>query len=129
VGQIVINLANISGGVIGALNVGGVQAIQSIDVTVGQLLQNAETQDIAQGLKALTEAITDQSQPLSDTQRSDLLEQVEVLGQQATAATEKRKRGIIKSIFDSLANACAGAGGLAVVWQTWGPAISKFFGL
>ena len=64
-----------------------------------------------------------------EVQRNDLLEQVELLGDQAAMAKEQRKKGQIKPIIDSLANVCAGAGGLAVVWQTWGPVIIKFFGM
>ena len=37
------------------------------------------------------------------------------------------EKGIIKPLIDSLAGVCSGAGGLATVWQTWGPAIVRFF--
>ncbi len=120
------NFTQISGGVIGALNTGGVQIVESIDQTIGQLL-NVGADDLGKALKALTEEIS--SSTLSEQQRNELLEQVEELGRQAILPAEQRRKGIIKPLVDSLAGVCSGAGGLAAVWQMWGPTIAKFFGL
>jgi SAM-dependent methyltransferase len=100
--------------------------LQSIDQKIGQLL-STDSDDLGRALKALKEGILSSS--FAEQQCSELLEQVEALGQQATLPAEQRKKGIIKPLVDSLAGVCSGAGGLAVVWQTWGPAIGKFFGL
>ena len=127
--SIVVNTAHISGGAVGALNVGGIQTVTSIDMKVRQLMSSSGSQNIGEALKALTQAISSTHDISSDQKRGELLEQIEVLGQQAVLPKEQHKRGVIKAVVDSLAGVCSGAGGLAAVWQTWGPAITRFFSI
>lgn len=124
-----VNVTHISGGAIGALNIGGTQTIKSIYMNVGQLMSNSESQNLGEALKVLTEAISSTSDIASDRERGELLEQIEILGQQALLPKEQHKRGVIKAVVDSLAGVCAEAGGLAAVWQTWGSTISSFFSI
>lgn len=114
-------------GTIGNLNFQGTQIAESIDVKIGKLRE--EDNGIADALRELTVAVAAETVPLSEDQRNELLEQIEMLGEQAAMPMEKRKKGLIKPIVEALASVCTGAGGLAVVWQTWGPAIMRFFGI
>ncbi len=103
------------------------QIAESIDVKIGKLRE--ADNGIADALKALTVAVAAETVPVSEDQRNELLEQIEMLSEQAAMSGEQRKKGLIKPAIDSLASVCTGAGGLAAVWQTWGPAIMKFFGI
>jgi hypothetical protein len=114
-------------GTIGNLNFQGVQLAESINVKIDRLKEQDGNDDIANALKELTTAIDKATLP--DEQRNDLLEQVELLGDQASLPKEKRKKGLIKPVIDSIAGVCAGAGGLAVAWQLWQPVIMRFFGM
>jgi hypothetical protein len=119
----------ISGGSIGALNASGIQTVHSIDMKIGELLKDSSSQDFANALTALTEAIGSSTSTLTEQQRVMALQQLEALGQQATTPSSQRNAGIVSALVNTLANVCAGAGGLAAAWQMWGPAIGKFFGL
>jgi hypothetical protein len=114
-------------GTIGNLNFQGIQLAESIDVKIGELRAQEGNDDIANALKELTTAIDKEN--LVEEQRNELLEQIELLGDQASVPKDQRKRGQIKPIIDSLSGVCAGAGGLAAVWQVWGPVVMKFFGV
>jgi hypothetical protein len=115
-------------GQIGNLNYQGIQIAHSIDAHIGKLAEDPDTRNVADALKELTQAIGAEA-ALADEQRRELLEQLELLGEQARAPAEQRKRGIIKPVIDTLAGVCTGAGGLVAVWTTWGPAIKLFFGI
>jgi hypothetical protein len=123
------NVVHISGGSVGALNLSGVQIVERIDMRIGDLLKDSNSQDFANALKALTEAISSSTERLTETQRNDALGQLELLGQQASLPADKRSRPMLSALVNTLANVCAGAGGLAAAWTTWGPAITAFFGV
>jgi hypothetical protein len=113
--------------VIGILNTGEIENVQSISVCVATLAESGNI-DIAAALKNLTEAVARNSD-ITSAQRSELLEQLEELGRQATLPPEKRtKPSVIKAIISSVAGTLGAAGALAEVWSTWGPAIRTFFG-
>jgi hypothetical protein len=115
-------------GTVGIFNTGTMENIQSISTNIGKLEKNNET-DVAKAFKALTEAVASSGE-LDDTTRSDLIEQLEELSNQATLSADKRvKTGVIKGMFVGLATGLSAAGGLAEVWSTWGPAISAYFGI
>jgi len=84
-------------GQIANLNFQGIQVADSINANVGELLKNKETEDIGNAIRELTKAIGDESR-LSDSQRKELLEQVELLGSQASMPVEQRKRGLTTTI-------------------------------
>jgi hypothetical protein len=125
----VTNFVNISGGSVGALNLSGVQIVERIDMKIGELLKDSNSQDFATALKGLTEAISSSQEHLTETQRNDALGQLELLGQQASLPSDKRSRPMLSALVNTLANVCAGAGGLAAAWTLWGPAITSFFGM
>jgi hypothetical protein len=103
------------------------ESITGIKGNVSTLMQNKETEDIGKALDALTEAIKGEP-TLNDANRTAVLQQVNFLGKQATLPVDKREGGLIKPIIDTVSGMCAGVGGLAVAWATWGPVIFKFFG-
>jgi hypothetical protein len=123
------NIVHISGGSVGALNLSGVQVVERIDMRIGELLKDPNLETFANALKSLTEAISSNTERLNETQRNDALGQLELLGQQASLPADKRSRPMLSALVNTLANVCAGAGGLAAAWTTWGPPITAFFGV
>src|SRR3954468_2353642 len=104
---IMSNFTNI--GTIGNLNYKGVQVANSINTNIGNLLKNKETVDIAKAIGELTKAIGAEEN-LQDETRQDLLDQMEFISGQATAAAEQRKSGMIRRTINDLAVYFAGAG-------------------
>jgi hypothetical protein len=123
------NVVNISGGAVGALNLSGVQIVHSIDMKIGELINKPGSQDFAKALRALTEAIASNTDALTEDQRNMALGQVELLGQQASLPAEQRSKPMVGALVNTLANVCAGAGGLAAAWTTWEPALRAFLGV
>jgi len=113
----------------GAVNTGeGEINIGTINQGIDGLLKKDETKKVGEALAALTKAIQSDNS-IDKENKQILLEQLEEITQKASGPPEKRKKGAIKPLIDSFAGLCAGAGGLAAVWQTWSPAIIGFFGL
>jgi hypothetical protein len=106
----------------GAIHVG------NITQNINSLVNNNKTKEVGEALAALTSAIQSDAN-IDATKKQDLLKDVDKLTQHAAEPPEKMDKGTIKSLIDSFAGLCAGAGGLAAVWTTWGPAISRFFGV
>ncbi|MDZ7337362.1 MAG: hypothetical protein ONB30_02345 [candidate division KSB1 bacterium] len=112
---------------LGVLNTGEIENVHSISVNVSTL-SDSGFPEVANALKILTEAIAD-SQEIASAQRAELLEQIEELSSQAARKPgERTKAGVIKAILTSLATTLSAAGGLAEVWSTWGPVVTRFFG-
>ena len=122
---IVTNFTNL--GQIANLNSQGYQVAETINANVGQLQQNSGTKEIAEAIRNFTEAIGAET-TLSDLKRKYLLDQISLLGAQAAAPAAEREPSLIKPIIDTMSGVCAGIGGLAAAWATWGIVISKFFG-
>jgi hypothetical protein len=122
------NYLNINNSAVGALNVDGVQIVEAIDMKIGQLGAQPESRDLATALKQLTEAIGSKTTAIADAKRTELLEQVEALGEQAAKPADQRKRGVISATLGALETTCATVGQLASVWEACNPAIRAFFG-
>jgi hypothetical protein len=126
-GDITLNNINIDRSTVGVLNTGQIQGIQRIDVNISKLDQTSKT-DIAQALRALTEAIVS-SQQISVEHRSELVEQLHELSDQALLPLNQRKTGVIRAIFTGLSSSLNTASTLATIWATWGETIRTFFNL
>lgn len=114
---------NISGGVVAALNAGTIVGNLNASVTS---LQEAGQAEVARALQHLAEEIA-RTDELGD-RRTALLELVDALGEVA-ADPIRRRRTIAGSLLASLQQALGNAANLATVWATWGPVLTRFFGL
>jgi hypothetical protein len=84
--------------------------------------------EFATALKTLTEGVVN-SQDLNDTQKKEVLEALELLGAEAQQPPEKRKRGLLRPVLDSMPKLLTSASALVNLWHTFGPHITGFFGL
>ena len=127
-GGITLNNIHVDRSTIGILNAAGqMEGIQRIDINISRLDETSES-SIAEALRALTEAVVS-TQSISIEQRSDLLDQLHGLSDQALLPSAQRKSGVVKAIITGLAGGLNTASGLATIWGTWGDVIRTYFGL
>jgi hypothetical protein len=115
----------ISGGQLGVLNIGQIDNLSMHLINVAE----AGHSRVAQGLKAIVEALVRNTE-FSTVQKEEVLDQLEELTRQASLPAEQRARkGVIKTLLNSLTTTLGAAGNMAEVWGTWGDVIKEFFGL
>ena len=123
--KIEINLKNST---VGMLTAGDVKDVENILANVGTLASKGHD-EVATSLKEVTEAVAS-SRELSEQERTDVLDSLDEIARQAALPVDRRaKPGVIKSVLSGIAGSLAAAGGTAEVWSTWGPQITRFFGL
>lgn len=81
-----------------------------------------------EALRILTEAIRSAT-TLTDTQKSELVEQVAFLDEQAVAKAQDRKPGLIRATFGALTQAAGTVTAISEAWQTAEPILKNLFGL
>ena len=124
------NIMNITitGGQIGFLNAGNIEKIKTIDQSVGAL-RDSGAESVARAIKGITESVVESQGTLSDEEKNDLLDQLNLLGQQASEPRDKRSAGVVKSVCNSLPEGLKAAARLTEAWEAWGPHIRTFFGI
>ena len=119
---------SISNSIIGILNTGEIEDIQSISLNISSLQKSGDDR-IAEAIKSLAEAII-QSEELAEEERSMVLDLLEELSKQAVyEPSERSKSVVIRTILSGIASTLGAAGSLAEVWSVWGPVIRSFFGV
>ena len=108
----------------------GVFALEStlsnIDVGIGDLKQQGH-EDLGGALSKMTEAVAKSS--LSEQEKKDLLEQLELVTDEAKKPKHERKPAIIKGAFSLLETGTKAIAALAAAWHLCGPLIRKHFGI
>jgi hypothetical protein len=84
--------------------------------------------EFATALKTLTEGVIN-APDLTDKEKKDALEVLELLGGEAQQPADKRKQGIVRSVLDSMPKLLSSASALVSLWHTFGPHITSFFDL
>ena len=85
-----------------------------------------EGQEFATALKTITEGVVN-SDELDEQQKKNILQALELVGQEAAAPPEKRKRGVLEPVLESLPKLLSSASALVNLWHTFGPHITGFF--
>lgn len=118
---------SISNSTIGILNTGQIKNIETININIGKLNETG-AEAVAEALMNVADAVAESTELPADA-KSDALEQLENLSEQATLPeAERSKSGVLKAVFTTLNGALAAGGSIAGIWATWGPTIQKFFG-
>jgi len=123
----VLNNIRIDNSVIGMLNTGSIKDVQSIDINLNSLMESGNER-VATGLRLLTENVA-RSQEVSEKEKTELLEQLQLVAEQAALPTDERKTGIIKSVLPSLVSGISVVGSLAKLWSVVGDSICSHFGV
>lgn len=114
---------NIHGSTVAALNLGTVMG--NIQATVATLQQGDP--EMATALRTLIETVAAE-ESLGD-QRRDVIESLSQVGEEATKPEGQRRTGLVKTLLGGVAAALAHSANIAQIWQTYGPAIARYFGL
>ncbi|RJY09770.1 hypothetical protein [Aurantiacibacter aquimixticola] len=114
----------VSGGNVGAINMG---AARDIQVSLQTITKNGDV-EVADKLADLTNAIMNAPET-DDIVKNDLLEQIAVLSEQASASKDERKPGAIKAIFSAIKDGAAAISGVGGAWETVEPLLTNHFGL
>ncbi len=108
----------------------GVFALQStlnnIDVGIENLKQCGH-EDLGGALSQMTEAIA--KSRLSESEKKDLLEQLELVTEETKKPQPERKSAIVKGAISYLEIGTKAISALATAWQLCGPLIRKYFGI
>ena len=109
--------------VVGAMNTGSVRDIE-VHLTH---LKNSGNEKATDALEALTNAIL-RDFSIDITQKSDLVEQIAFLSEQAVLGPKDRKPGVIKTTLSALAQAAGTLTAMGGAWQVAEPILKTLFG-
>lgn len=119
---------NISDSNIGILNTGQINDIESINLSINNIAKSGN-EEFSEALSKVLQAVIDEKH-FSENDRSDLLTQLNHIGNEAKKPENKRTpHAIMKPIINGIGTSLSAAGGAASVWAVWGPVIRSFFGL
>jgi len=123
-GNTVLNNIRIANSQIGVLNTG---TIGSIDNAIG-LVRRDGSKEMAEALKALTEAVAT-SRDLGDDKRDSALELVSAIASEAATPPDRRRTSVARALVVDLASVLGGVAATVQLWASYGPAIKAFFHL
>jgi hypothetical protein len=118
-----LNNIRVDRSTVGAINAGEVAGID-VSITV---LEQAGNKNVSEALKQLTQAIVDASD-ISKESKSQTLDQVAYLSEQAAAAAKDRKPGMIKAACAALTQVATTTTALATAWNAAEPILHGHFG-
>jgi hypothetical protein len=119
-----LNNIHVDRSTVGAINTG---EIAKIDVSI-TVLQQAGNRDVSDALKALAQAVIDASDMPGDS-KSQTLDQVGYLSEQATAAAKDRKPGMIRAALSAITQTATTVSAVATAWSAAEPILkAHFFG-
>jgi len=115
---------NISGGIVGALNLGTV--VGDMNTAMGSL-QARGGEELAQALKRLTEAVV-KAEELGE-QRREIVEALALVTEQAALSPEHRKVGVVNALLTRWQPVLVAASSVAEVWTALHPLLTTWFGI
>ena len=119
-----LNNIRVDRSTVGAINTG---EIAKIDVSI-TVLKQAGNKDVGDALKALAQAIVD-APDMPEGVKSQTLDQVGYLGEQAAASAKERKPGMIRAALGAITQTAQTVSAVAAAWSVAEPVRkSHFFG-
>ncbi len=119
-----LNNIKLANSVVGVINTG---TVKTIDVNLTHL-HNAGNDRARDALAELTEMIMS-SDTLDPKHKDEMAEQVAFLSEQAVAAAQNRKPGVITATLDALSRSAGAVNTIAGAWNTAEPILRQIFGL
>jgi uncharacterized protein YfbU (UPF0304 family) len=118
----VMNVVKIDRSIIGAVNTG---KIEHLEVAMGDMVKGGSKQ-LADVVKMFTEAAL-KEKALDQKAKSELLDQIRFLLEEAKTAKKDQKPGAIKSVMSGIEKAVAVSASLLKVWQEAYAAFGPYF--
>ena len=119
-----LNNIRVDRSTVGAINTG---EVAKIDVSI-TVLEQAGNKDVSEALRNLTQVILDLAD-IPDATKSETLDQVAYLSEQAAAAAKDRKPGMIKAACNAVTTVATTTTTLATAWNAAAPILRGFFGV
>jgi hypothetical protein len=126
-GPVLNNNIRIDRSVVGMLNTGSIQDVQRIDINLKTLIDSGSS-TVANSLKLLTENVA-RAQELSEIAKTELLEQLQLISEQAALPADHRKTSIVKPVLSSLVTGISTVSSLARLWAVVGEYICSHLGV
>jgi hypothetical protein len=115
---------DVSNSQIGTLNLGTIVGDVENHLSA---VSDPDAEEARDALQRLTQAIVD-ADGLPDDRRRELLEQIDLLAEEASRPPERRRPAVVRPVLTGIAASLSAAGGLAEVWDAVGPTLLQFFG-
>ena len=122
--NVTFNNINIDRSTVGAINTG---ILSNLDVSM-DLVKSKGEDELAAAIKELTQAIYD-SKEVDDSFKNDILDQLQFIVAQATAAPENRSTGLVKSVLAGIRSSISVVAGLLAIWDRVEPLIEVAVGI
>jgi len=119
-----LNNIKVDNSVVGSINTG---SVQTIDVSI-TYLKKAGGDEISEALKRLAESIANDT-TAPDAEKSEMLDQVAFLSEQAVSAAKDRRPGLITATLGALNQGAATVSAIAAAWQNAAPLLRGYFGI
>lgn len=110
---------------VGPVNLGTIMG--DMNTAIASLVQRADGERLAQGLKELAEAVGT-AQELGE-QRDEILEGLAVISQEATKPPEERKSRLVKFLLERWKPILMSTAALAEIWTAVEPLLKRWFGI
>ncbi|WP_148264852.1 hypothetical protein [Collimonas fungivorans] len=117
-----MNNINVTDSVVGTINTG---SIGTVDQSITVLTQTGEPA-LADAIKALSDAILE-SKDLTDAQRSELVDSLSVIAQEAATPKETRRNSVAMTLLERAMKITALAGDISGICQKWWPILVAAF--
>lgn len=114
----------VSGGVVGALNLGVARDIQ---VDIKTLTERGDL-EISKNIADLANVILN-AEDADEATKNELIEQLALISQQAALQPEERKPGQIKAIMAGIKTGAETISSVSSAWSAIGPLIGQYFSL
>lgn len=111
---------------VGNLNLGTI--IGNVNSILVGLSDSEENAAFKQAIREIMEAVA-QAEDLDDALKSEVVENLQFISNEATKPPQDQKKSIIRAILQGIGVSLNTAGSLASIWTAAGPRILSFFGL
>jgi hypothetical protein len=121
-GPFILNNIKVDNSVVGSINTGNVQ---SIDVSV-TILREAGNDKISNALKTLAETVAN-SHDIIASDKNSMLDQIAFLSEQAVAAAQDRRPGMIQAAIASITRTANAVTAIGTAWAVVEPLLKTIF--
>lgn len=122
-GPVNLHNINIDNSVVGAINTG---TIQQLDISISDI-RTAGGQDLADAIKAFTEAALAPTTDLDDDERQQILDEMTFLTDEIKRPAQERKTGMARMVMERLKETATTVTTLSVAWHHLEPLLSAIF--
>lgn len=84
---------------------------------------------VARALEELTQAVLSSQTSLPESEKSEVLDSLKTIAEQAAKKPEERSKGTLKALLGYLPTAISAASNLVSLWEKVGPTIKGYLGL